>query len=75
MVQVKNSQTDRVTVAEASIALNMNVESIRYLMQQERLPIGYAMIKPNKKKWTYYIFRGLLDQEVARLKGGGERKW
>lgn len=75
MNRINSQNADRVTVAEAAKALNMSVESVRYLMQHERLPIGYAMVKENKKRWVYYIYRGPLDQEVKRLASGGERKW
>lgn len=75
MINQKDIKTSRVSVADASKLLNMNVESVRYLMQQGRLPIGFAMIKPNKKRWAYYIYEGLLNQEVERLALGGERKW
>lgn len=66
---------DRVTPDQAAKELDMSVDSVRYLLQQGRLPIGYAVIKPNKKRWSYYIYRGLLNQEVERLANGGIRKW
>lgn len=66
---------NRVTVEQAAAELGMNMDSVRFLMQNERLPIGYAMKKPGKKKWTYYIFRGLLNTELDRLAAGGVRKW
>ena len=53
----------------------MAVESVQYLMRQNRLPIGYAMKKEKATRFTYYIFRGLLDAELQRLAGGGARKW
>lgn len=65
---------DRVSVIEASKELQMDQESVRCLMQQGRLPIGYAFRKPNGKQWTYYIYRGLLDQELKRIATNG-RKW
>lgn len=69
------TKENRVTPEEAAQALQMNVESVRFLLREERLPIGYALQKPKAKRWTYYIFKGLLDAEVARLNAGAERKW
>ena len=36
---------ERVTTRQAAKELNMDVESVQYLMRNERLPIGYAMKK------------------------------
>lgn len=66
---------ERVTTKQAAKELHMDVESVQYLMRQERLPIGYAMKKEKATRFTYYIFRGLLDAELQRLAGGGARKW
>lgn len=68
-------KTERVDVKEAAKVLEMNTESVRYLMQKDRLPIGYAMRREGKKRWAYYIYRGLLEKEVERLANGGQRKW
>nr|DAY69804.1 MAG TPA: hypothetical protein [Caudoviricetes sp.] len=68
-------EAERVTTKQAAKELNMGIESVQYLMRQNRLPIGYAMKKEKATRFTYYIFRGLLDAEVQRLAGGGERKW
>lgn len=68
-------EAERVTTKQAAKELNMGIESVQYLMRQNRLPIGYAMRKEKATRYTYYIFRGLLDAELQRLAGGGERKW
>lgn len=68
-------EIERVTPKEAAKALKMNVESVHSLMKQDRLPIGYAMRREGKKRWAYYIYRGLLEKEVERLANGGQRKW
>lgn len=66
---------ERVSTRQAAKELNMDVESVQYLMRQERLPIGFAMKKEKATKFTYYIYRGLLDAEKQRIAGGGARKW
>ena len=68
-------EAERVTTKQAAKELHMDVESVRYLMRQNRLPIGYAMKREKATRFTYYIFRGLLDAELQRLAGGGARKW
>ena len=68
-------EAERVTTKQAAKELHMAVESVQYLMRQNRLPIGYAMKKEKAKRFTYYIFRGLLDAELQRVAGGGARKW
>ena len=65
----------RVTCKQAAKELQMDIESVQYLMRQGRLPIGYAMKKEKATKYSYYIYRGLLDAEKRRLAEGGERKW
>ncbi len=66
---------ERVSTRQAAKELNMDVESVHYLMRQDRLPIGYAMKKDKATKYTYYIYRGLLDAEKRRIAEGGPRKW
>ena len=68
-------EAERVTTKQAAKELHMAVESVQYLMRQNRLPIGYAMKTEKGTRFTYYIFRGLLDAELQRLAGGGARKW
>lgn len=68
-------KAERVSTFQAAEELQIGVESVRYLMEQERLPIGIVIRKPKSKKATYIIYRGLLDQELARIAGGGQRKW
>ena len=55
----------RVSVKVAAEELKINQEMLRYMMQAEKLPIGYAFKKPNSKRWNYIIYRGLLDQYKA----------
>ena len=62
---------NRVTPEEAARELNISVLTLRGLMQEGKLNIGYALKRPGKKKWGYYIYRGLLDKEKERLNIGG----
>jgi len=63
------SQAERVTTRQAARELNMNVDTLQYLLQKNRLPIGYAVRKEGKKRTTYYIYRGLLNQYKKELNG------
>ena len=58
---------ERVTSETAARELGMDVLTLRGLMQQGRLNIGYALKKEGKSKWGYYIYRNLLDLERKRL--------
>lgn len=64
----------RVTAKQAAKELNMDIESVHYLMRQGRLPIGYVLKKDGAKKNTYYIYRGLLDAEKRAI-AAGKSKW
>lgn len=55
-------ELERVKVKEAARELNMDQESLRYMMQAQKLPIGYAYCRKGKKRWNYIIYRGMLDQ-------------
>lgn len=52
----------RVDPKVAAEELGMDVISLHHLMRQQRLPIGVAIKKEGKKRWSYYIYRNLLDQ-------------
>lgn len=60
---------ERVDPREAAAELNMDVITLHHLMRQQRLPIGVAIKKDGRKRWSYYIYRNLLDNFKA---GGGE---
>lgn len=45
----------RIKVKEAADMLGMDIQTVRILMQKERLPIGFAE-KVNGEKWTYFIY-------------------
>jgi len=64
----------RVTAKQAAKELHMDIESVHYLMRQGRLPIGYALKKDGASKYSYYIYRGLLDAEKRAI-ASGKCKW
>lgn len=65
-----NMVMERVAAKQAAKELNMDIESLHYLMQKNRLPIGYAMKKEKATRYTYYIYRGLLDTYKKQLTSG-----
>lgn len=62
-------KVERVTTKQAAKELNMDIESLQYLLRQGKLPIGYALKKEGKKRFTYHIYRGLLDNYKKQLSG------
>jgi len=65
---------ERVTTRTAAEELNMDLDTLQYLMRKERLPIGYAVKKDGKKRTNYVIYRGLLDGYKQSIQRGGERR-
>lgn len=63
----------RVNTKQAAAELNIGVDSLQYLMQMEKMPIGYAYKKPGCKRYSYIIYRGLLDQYKLQLANGTVR--
>ena len=61
---------ERVTTKQAASELNRDLETLQYLMRQERLPIGYAVKREGAKRGAYIIYRGLLDQYKKTVRGG-----
>lgn len=57
----------RVTTRDAAKELNMDVETLQYLMRKERLPIGMAVKREKAKRTTYIIWRGALDAYKRQL--------
>lgn len=66
---MKETEVERVSVRQAAKELNMDMDAVRYLMLEDRLPIGTAVKKQGKKRAAYYIYRGLLDEYKKRLQG------
>ncbi len=60
---------ERVTTKQAAAELSMDLDTLQFLMQQNRLPIGHAVKKEGKKRFSYYIYRGLLNNYKAFLDG------
>lgn len=63
---------ERVTTKQAAEELNMDLETLQYLMRKEKLPIGYAMKREGKKRTVYIIYRGLLEQFKMQVAGGAD---
>lgn len=61
---------ERVTTKQAAAELNMDLETLQYLMRKEKLPIGYAMKREGKKRTVYIIYRGMLEQFKRTVAGG-----
>ena len=61
---------ERMTTAEAAKELNINILGLQVLMQQEKLPIGYAVKKPGSGRYTYYIFKELVEGYKKRIEEG-----
>ena len=64
---------ERVKTKQAAAELNIGVDSLQILMQMEKMPIGYAYKKPGCKRYSYIIYRGLLDQYKMQLAAGTAR--
>ena len=64
---------ERVKTKQAAAELNIGVDSLQFLMQMEKMPIGYAYKKPGCKRYSYIIYRGLLDQHKMQLAAGTAR--
>ena len=59
---------ERVSVAQAAKELDMTPLTVRILMQQKQMDIGYVMTGKNGCH-TYIILRSLLNKELERIKG------
>ncbi len=60
---------ERVTTKEAARELNMDVETLQFLLRNDRIPIGYAVKKEKATRYSYYIYRGLLDTYKKKIAG------
>ncbi len=70
---MSKSDVERVKTKQAAEELNIGIDSLQYLMQMEKLPIGFAYKKPGCKRYFYVIYRGLLDQYKKQLADGTAR--
>lgn len=64
---------ERVTTKQAAQELNMGIDTLQFMMQQERLPIGFAVKKEGKKRYAYFIYRGMLDEFKLQLEGASDK--
>lgn len=64
----EGNSMEKVTIRQAAEELHLTMETVRILMQQGVLDIGYVKVN-EKGRCTYIIFRHLLDQELARIRG------
>ena len=60
----------RITTKQAAEKLNITQLTVQVLMQQDRLPIGYAVKNPGSSKFHYVIYQELLDGYVNRVESG-----
>ena len=58
-----------VTIQQAAKELGMTPLSLRELMAQGRINIGYAYQRPGSGKRKFFIYRHLLDEEKKRIYG------
>lgn len=60
----------RITTKQAAEKLNMTLLTVQVLLQQEKLPIGYAVKNPGSSKYHYIIYQELLDGYIGRVEKG-----
>lgn len=59
----------RITIEDASRALGITPLTVRILMQQGQLDIGYV-IQTGQKRHTYLVYQELLERELSRYDTG-----
>ena len=60
----------RISVEDAAKELNMSPLTVRYLMQQEKLPIGYAQKRDGCERAYYIIFDELVKGYKKKVESG-----
>lgn len=65
---MEENTLSRVTPKQAAKELNMDIDNFYYLMQQERLPIGFALKKEGNRRYSYIIYRSMLDAYKKTIK-------
>ena len=63
----------RITIEDASRALGVTPLTVRILMQQGQLDIGYV-IQTGQKRHTYLVYQELLERELSRYDTGAKGK-
>lgn len=61
------NKENRVSPKQAAQELQIDMITLYQLMQRGMIDIGYAIKKDGKTKYSYYIYRALLDKEKERL--------
>jgi hypothetical protein len=61
---------ERMTTAQAAKELNINIVGLQVLMQTEKLPIGYAIKKPGSTRYTYIIYKELVEAYKRKVEQG-----
>lgn len=61
---------EQVKVETAAQELGLTAPCLRELLIREKLPIGYGYQKDGSGRRKFIIYRSLLDQYKATLKGG-----
>jgi len=61
---------ERVKPVQAAKELNVDIETLHFLLREGSLPIGHAFKREGKKRYTYIIYRGLLDAHKKKISGG-----
>lgn len=60
----------KVSVQDAARELGTTALDIREALIHEELPIGYAIKRRGSSRYTYTIFRGLLDGYKKKIREG-----
>ena len=60
----------RITTKEAAEKLNLTQLTVQVLLQQEKLPIGYAVKNPGSTRYHYIIYEELLNGYIGRVQQG-----
>ena len=55
-----------VAVKDAAVELGMSALTLRWLMAEGELPIGYVVAKPGSQRRQFLIYRKNLDEEKKR---------
>ena len=70
-VGIMMKKNERVSAAQAAAELNMGVYTLRTLMKYNKINLGYAYKDDRSSKWSFIVYRSLLEEEKKRLRIGG----
>ena len=60
----------RINTKEAAQKLNMSVLTVQVLLQNDKLPIGYAVKNPGSTQYHYIIYDELVEGYKKRVENG-----